>query len=63
VRVEGWVIVNCVVFVVPDVGTLPVPVQPVQTSCVTIDPTTGDIMETCMDVPASNQPVVGDGEP
>ena len=60
---EGWFIVNCVLVAVPDDGTLPVPVQPVQLYWVTIVPVTGEVTEACMDVPASNQPLVGAGEP
>ena len=50
-------------FASPDAGTLPVPIQPEQANCVTIDPATGEVTEASMDVPASNQPLVGAGEP
>ena len=60
---DGWFIVNTVAFAAPDSGTLPVPVQPEQAYCVTIDPAAGEVTEACMEVPASNQPLVGAGEP
>jgi hypothetical protein len=60
---EGWSITNCTLVATPDAGTLPVPAQPVQTYWVTIDPATGELTEAVMDVPASNQPLIGVGEP
>ena len=60
---EGWFIVNCVLVAVPDDGTLPVPVQPVQAYWVTIAPATGESTAVAMTVPASNQPLIGVGEP
>lgn len=63
VMLEGWFIVNCVLVAVPDAGTLPVPVQPVQLYWVTIVPFTGESTEAVRDVPASNHPLIGVGEP
>ena len=63
VMVDGWLIVNSAVSAVPDAGTLPVPVQPEHTYCVTNNPSTGEFTEACIDAPASNHPVVGLGEP
>jgi hypothetical protein len=60
---EGWFIVNCALAAVPDAGTLPVPVQPVQLYWVTIVPVTGEFTEAAMTVLASNQPLIGVGEP
>ena len=48
--------------VVPDAGTLPVPVHPVQTYWTPAGPDQGEVTEAVMDVPASNQPLVGVGE-
>jgi hypothetical protein len=48
--------------VVPDAGTLPVPVQPVQTYCVAESADTGDITDADIVLPESNQPLVGVGE-
>jgi hypothetical protein len=62
VTVEGWSIVNCTLVAAPDAGTLPVPVQPVQTYW-TIVAATGEPTEVVMGVPASNQPLAGVGEP
>ena len=60
---EGWLIVKNALFASPDAGTLPVPIQPEQANCVTTDPATGEVTDACIDVPASNQPLVGAGEP
>jgi 2',3'-cyclic-nucleotide 2'-phosphodiesterase (5'-nucleotidase family) len=60
---EGWLIVKSVVSAVPEAGTLPEPVQPEQTYCVTNNPSMGEATEARIDAPASNQPVVGVGEP
>ena len=60
---EGWSIVKGTLVAVPDAGTLPVPAQPVQTYSVAIGPATGELTEASMDVPASNQPLIGVGEP
>ena len=60
---EGWFIVKNALFASPDAGTLPVPIQPEQANCVTIDPATGEVTEACTDAPASNQPLVGAGGP
>jgi len=50
-------------FVVPDAGTLPVPVQPVQTYCVPEGPATGEGTLALIGVPALNQPLTGLGDP
>ena len=47
---------------VPETGTLPVPLQPVQTYCVSEGPGVGDVTDSLMLEPASNQPLVGVGE-
>ena len=60
---EGWSITNCTLVAAPDAGTLPVPAQPVQTYSVPIGPGSGELAEACMDVPPSNQPFIGVGEP
>jgi hypothetical protein len=60
---EGWSIVKGTLVAVPDAETLPVPSQPVQTYSVTIDAVTGELTEAGMDVPASNQLLIGVGEP
>ncbi len=60
---DASLIINSTVFVVPDLGTLPVPVQPLQTARVTRDVCAEDGIEAFTDVPASNQSVVGEGEP
>jgi hypothetical protein len=46
----------------PEAGTLPVPVQPVQTYCVPEGPDAGEVTEAVMLVPESNQPLIGVGE-
>lgn len=63
VIVEGAVIVNVVADAVPEAGTLPVPVQPVQTYCVPVPPETVDATDPVMLDPLSYQPLEGDGEP
>lgn len=63
VMLEGWFIVKSTLVAAPDVGALPVPLQPVQPYWVTIYPATGEVTEACIGVPASNQPLVGVGEP
>jgi hypothetical protein len=60
---EGWSIVKDILVAVPDAGTLPVPAQPVQTCSVTIDAVAGELTEAGMDAPASNQLLIGVGEP
>jgi len=54
--------VKVTVVPVPDEGTLPEPVQPVQTYLIPVPPEYGDVTEAVMDVPASNHPLVGLGE-
>jgi hypothetical protein len=63
VMLEGSVNVNSTLFAVPDVGTLPVPDQPEQAYWVTTEPATCVGTEACTEVPASNHPVFGVGEP
>lgn len=60
---EGDVIVNVTLDPVPDAGTLPLPVQPVQTCCVPVGPDAGDVTEAVMLAPESNHPLIGFGEP
>ena len=60
---EGWSIVKGTLVAVPGDGTLPVPAQPVHTYSVTINPAMGELTEAGTDVPASNQPLIGVGEP
>ena len=54
---EGWSIVKDMLVDGPDVGTLPVPVQPAQTYSVTIDAATGEFTEAGTDAPASRPTV------
>ncbi len=58
---EGSVIANATDVVVPDAGTLPVPVHPVQTCWVPVPPGAGEVTDAMMDVPASNHLLVGVG--
>lgn len=60
---EACVIVNVVEVDDPDDGTLPVPVQPVQTYCVPVGPATGELIDAVMLVSESNHPLVGVGVP
>jgi hypothetical protein len=59
---EGTVIVNVTVLVKPEDGTLPEPAQPVQTYWVPAPPETGDVTDSVMLLPESNQPLTGVGE-
>ena len=52
---EVDVIVNVTLDPVPDAGTLPLPVQPVQTYCVPVGSDTGDAIEAVTLAPESNQ--------
>jgi hypothetical protein len=61
--VEFAVIINVTDDVVPEAGTLPVPVQPVQTYWMPEPPDTGDLMDSVMFVPELNKPLDGVGEP
>ena len=45
----------------PELGTLPVPVQPVQTYCVPVPPATGEVTDAEMLAPLSNHPLAGVG--
>jgi hypothetical protein len=47
---------------VPDAGTLPVPVQPVQTYWMPEPPEPGEVTDSVMLEPESNQPLTGEGE-
>jgi hypothetical protein len=58
---EGAVMVNTTEDPEPEDGTLPVPVQPVQTYCVPAGPGNGEITEALITVPESNQPLTGVG--
>jgi hypothetical protein len=48
---------------VPDAGTLPVPVQPVQTYCLPGGPFIGEVTDSFIEVPESYQLLEGEGEP
>jgi hypothetical protein len=63
VILEGVFIVNVKDRVVPDVGTLPVPVHPVHMYRVPAEPEKGEVMDKLMDFVASNHPLVCEGEP
>ena len=60
--VDAADMVNVADVVLPDAGTLPVPVQPVHTYCIPEPPDTGDVTDSVMLEPESNQPLVGVGE-
>jgi hypothetical protein len=60
---EAALIVNVVVVPEPEPGTLPEPLQPVQTYWVPLLPETGEETEAVMLEPALNQPLAGEGEP
>jgi hypothetical protein len=59
---EGALITNVTDDVVPDAGTLPVPVQPVHMYCVPKPPETGVVTDSVMLEPESNQALAGLGE-
>jgi hypothetical protein len=63
VMLEGCANAKSALLAEPDLGTLPVPSQPKQTNCATMDPATGAATEAFMRGPASNHPVFGIGEP
>ena len=63
VMLEGLSIVKIMDVFVPDVGTLPVPVQPVHTYLVPVGPDTGEVIDALMDSPASNHPLIGMNDP
>jgi hypothetical protein len=48
---------------VPEAGTVPVPAQPVQTYWVPVGPAVGEVIDSVISVPESNQPLDGFGEP
>jgi len=54
---DGAVIVKITEDPEPEDGTLPVPIQPVQTYRVPVVPGNGEITEALMRVPESNQPL------
>ena len=56
---DGWLIVKVTVATVPEEGTLPEPVHPVQRYWVPFVPEVGDVMTMEMAVPLSNQPLEG----
>jgi hypothetical protein len=60
--VEGALIVKVTDEPLPETGTLPVPLQPVQTYWVPEPPDTGDVTESVILDPESNQPLNGVGE-
>ena len=59
---EGAFIVKFTDVIVPDEGTLPVPVHLVHTYLVPAGPDTGEVTDAVIDFPASNHPLVGVGE-
>jgi hypothetical protein len=59
---DTLVIVKVTDVSVPEAGTLPVPVQPVQTYCVPAEPGMGEVTDSTICVPDSNQPFDGEGE-
>jgi hypothetical protein len=59
---DGVAIVKVTDEAVPDAGTLPVPVQPVQTYWVLEPPETGEVTYSVTLEPESNQPLTGEGE-
>jgi len=60
--VEGAPIVNVTDEALPETGTLPVPVQPLQTHWIPEPPDTGEVTDSAMPDPESNQPLNGVGE-
>ena len=60
--VDGALIVKVTDETVPDAGTLPVPVQPVQTYWMPEPPETGEVTDSVMPMPELNQPLNGVGE-
>jgi hypothetical protein len=58
---EGSVIVKFTDVSEPEVGTLPVPLHPVATYCIPVPPETGEVTDSVIEVPESNQPDGGDG--
>jgi hypothetical protein len=59
---EAAVMVKVTVFPDPEIGTLPVPVQPVTTYWVPEGPGVGDVTDSVTLEPESNQPPIGEGE-
>ena len=59
---EGRDIVKVTVVPDPELETLPVPVQPVTTYWVPEEPGVGDITDSVMLEPESNQSLIGVGE-
>ena len=62
VMLEAALIVKVTEVPVPLAGTLPMPDQPVQTYCVPAGPLAGEETNAVIEVPASNQSLVGFGE-
>ena len=60
---DGALIVNATDEAPPEEGTLPVPLQPVQTYWVPVGPGVGDVTDSFMPDPELNQPLEGEGEP
>jgi hypothetical protein len=60
--VEGALIVKTTDEPLPEAGTLPEPDQPVHTYWVPVGPAVGDVTDSVMLVPESNQPLAGEGE-
>jgi hypothetical protein len=59
---EALVIAKMTKVVVPEVGALPVPAQPLQEYWIPVEPCVGEVTYSVMLVPLSNQPVDGEGE-
>ncbi len=60
---EGTRIVKSNVAFEPDVGTLPIPVHPVQANLVPGDPETDELTDAATDSPSSSQRLPGSGIP
>ena len=63
VMAEGLLIVKLVLVVVPELETLPVPIQPVQRYLVFPDSSAGLDIEAVTRLPVGNQPLAGEGRP
>jgi hypothetical protein len=59
---EGALMVKATDDAMPEDETLPVPDQPVQTYWVPVGPAVGDVTDSVMAEPESNQPLDGEGE-
>jgi hypothetical protein len=59
---DGAVMAKVTDLSVPEAGTLPVPVQPLQAYCVPVGPDVVEDTASNICVPESNQPLEGRGE-